>query len=188
MSLETFLLSYGYLAIFAGILLEGDATLLAAGFLARRGYVALPWVLLIAALAALAKDHIIFNMGKRGRTSILLRKPKWRTRARKVRRALERHRLLMSLAFRFLPGVAVATPLSLGTGGMLHRRFILFDLAGVATWAVCVGLTGYAIGGVVERMKADIDSYAMWFIPALILAGLLVWLYRARASASPRGE
>ncbi len=188
MSAEAFLLTYGYLAVFAGILLEGDATLLAAGFLARRGYMVLPWVLLIAAMAAFAKDHIIFNMGKQGRTSILLRKPKWRIRARKVRRALERHRFLMALVFRFLPGIAVATPLSLGTGGMLHRRFILFDLAGVATWTVCVGFTGYAVGGVVERMKADINSYAMWFVPTLILAGLLVWLYRARVSVPPRGE
>ena len=50
MSLREFLAQYGYLAVFAGTLLEGEVILVLAGFAAHQGYLQLPVVMLVASL------------------------------------------------------------------------------------------------------------------------------------------
>lgn len=180
MAVETFLFSYGYLAVFAGVLLEGDVVLLAAGYLAERGYLDLTSVLLTAAVAASIKDHVIFGMGKLGGESMLLRKPKWYRRVKRIRRLLEFHRVWMTLAFRFLPVVAIATPLALGIGGMSRKRFVLWDLIGVGLWCCIVVLAGSGIGRTVDWLLTDGRSYEIWLLLILILLGGATWLYRVR--------
>ena len=51
------LLHYGYFFVFLGTVFEGDATLLTAAFLARRGHLDLLWVLALATLATLLADE-----------------------------------------------------------------------------------------------------------------------------------
>lgn len=186
MTFETFLVTYGYLAVFAGALLEGDAALLAAGYLARRGYLDLTSVVVVAALGALIKDHIIFGVGKLGGEPVLARKPKWYRRVKKIRRLLRRHHVLMALTFRFLPVVAMATPLALGIGGTSYRRFLALDLVGVVIWGVVVGLAGSAIGHAVEWIEPDVMPYAKGLLLALVLAGSAAWLYRAKPAAQSK--
>jgi membrane protein DedA with SNARE-associated domain len=186
MTFEMFFLTYGYLAVFAGALLEGDATLLAAGYLARRGYLDLTSVVVVAALGALVKDHIIFGVGKLGGEAVLARKPKWYRRVKKIRRRLRRHHALVALTFRFLPVVAIATPLALGIGGTSYRRFVVLDLVGIVIWAVVVGFAGSAIGHAVEWIGPGGMPYAKGILLALVLAGAAAWLYRARQAAQSK--
>ncbi len=183
MTLETFLLAYGYFAVFVGTLLEGDATLLAAGYLVRRGYLELGSVLLIAALGALVKDQIIFGVGRLGGESILLHRPKWYRRVIKIRRLLRRHHVLMAFSFRFLPVVAMATPLAWGIGRMSYKRFIVLDLVGVFIWVTIVGLVGVAIGQTVEWIIADAKQYEIVLLLVFAIAGLVGWLFRIRSAA-----
>ena len=50
--MTTFAASYGYLAVFFGTLFEGEIILVAAGFAAQRGLLALPGVIAIAIVGA----------------------------------------------------------------------------------------------------------------------------------------
>jgi membrane protein DedA with SNARE-associated domain len=43
MSLESCVQSYGYLALLGGAFIEGETTVLIAGFLAHNGYFQFPW-------------------------------------------------------------------------------------------------------------------------------------------------
>ena len=47
-NLEILVSAYGYPALFIGTFLEGETILVIAGFLAHRGYLELPWVIVIA--------------------------------------------------------------------------------------------------------------------------------------------
>jgi membrane protein DedA with SNARE-associated domain len=47
MTLESVLTTYGYFALMIGTFLEGETILIAAGFLAHRGYLELPWVIFL---------------------------------------------------------------------------------------------------------------------------------------------
>ena len=65
MSLATLLEHYGYLAVFVGTFAEGESMLLLGGYAAHMGYLALPWVLATAYVAAVASDQLYFRLGKR---------------------------------------------------------------------------------------------------------------------------
>jgi membrane protein DedA with SNARE-associated domain len=52
--IEHWISRYGYLAVFLGTFLEGDTTLVLAGFTAHRGYLGLPQVIAAACAGTLA--------------------------------------------------------------------------------------------------------------------------------------
>lgn len=59
------ILRYGYAMIFLAAAAEGDATLLAATFLARRGYLHLDVVMLVAATATITINQAYCWIGRR---------------------------------------------------------------------------------------------------------------------------
>ena len=48
MTLESFVVTYGYLALLTGALLEGETIVIIAGIMAHSGYLQLPWVIGVA--------------------------------------------------------------------------------------------------------------------------------------------
>lgn len=58
MSLESLVTSYGYPAVLVGTFLEGETILVLAGFLAHRGYLDLPLVILTAFLGTFTGDQL----------------------------------------------------------------------------------------------------------------------------------
>ena len=56
--MEALLLKYGYILLFLGVAVEGEAALLAAALLAHRGLFSLPIVILVAVAANLSLIHI----------------------------------------------------------------------------------------------------------------------------------
>src|SRR5215213_11804718 len=63
--LTELVLRYGYLMVFVGVLVEGDATLVAASFLAHRGELALSAVMAIAAVTSVTMNQVYFRLGRR---------------------------------------------------------------------------------------------------------------------------
>ena len=66
--MEHLLIKYGYFVLFLGVAVEGEGFLLAASFMAHRGYLYLPVVMLVALAANCAADQIYYLMARaRGR-------------------------------------------------------------------------------------------------------------------------
>ena len=81
MSLESFIQSYGYGALFLGTLLEGETALILAGLTAHMGLMKLPLVILVALLGSFLGDQFFFFLGRRKGAALLERHPVWRHRA-----------------------------------------------------------------------------------------------------------
>jgi membrane protein DedA with SNARE-associated domain len=65
---EHLLIKYGYFVLFLGVAVEGEGFLLASSFMAHRGYLHLPLVMLVALAANCAADQIYYLMARaRGR-------------------------------------------------------------------------------------------------------------------------
>ncbi len=64
MTLESFIQTYGYLALLVGTFLEGETILVLAGFAAHLGYLNLPWVILVAFVGTLSGDQLFFYLGR----------------------------------------------------------------------------------------------------------------------------
>ncbi len=66
--METLLIKFGYLVLFVGVAIEGEFVLLAAAYLAHRGYFNLILVILVATFANWAASQIYYAIARsRGR-------------------------------------------------------------------------------------------------------------------------
>lgn len=177
--IESLIETYGYTALLIGTFLEGETVLVAAGFAAHRGYLALPWVFLVAFVGSTAGDQFWFYVGRwRGRAYITSR-PRWAVRAEQLQARLTRFEIPIVLGFRFMYGLRTVTPLVLGASGYNPARFALLNVAGAAAWSVLVGTAGYVFGNAFELLIGDAKRYEMWMLCVVLVVGALFWVYRA---------
>ena len=94
MTLDYILNTYGYFALMIGTFLEGETMLVAAGFLAHRGYLELLWVIFFAFLGTLAGDQFYFFMGRAKGVDFIESKPGWKAKSTRVFEILKKHNLL----------------------------------------------------------------------------------------------
>jgi membrane protein DedA with SNARE-associated domain len=157
MALAHLLSQYGYLALFAGCLLEGETLPLLAGLAAHQGYLSLPLVMLVAFVGGALGDQIGFFIGRRYGVSILARWPSLDARAARVRHLIDRHAALLIVGVRFMYGLRLIGPVAIGMSDVPARRFIFFNLIGAALWAICVSSAGYFFGHAIEWLIADLE-------------------------------
>lgn len=178
--LETPIQSYGYAALFVGTFVEGETILVIAGFAAHRGWLSLPWVMVVAFCGSLAGDQLWFYVGRRKGIAFVAARPAWAQRADRVRMLTRgRYGVVVVLGFRFLYGLRSVTPLVLGASGYDMRRFTVLNVAGAAVWSVVVALAGYFFGQVAELVIEDVKRYELLLVVMLLLAGAVAWSWRA---------
>jgi membrane protein DedA with SNARE-associated domain len=167
--------TYGYAAVFAGTFVEGETVLLLAGYLAHRGYLSLPLVMLCALAGSVAGDQFFFLLGRLRGRPLLLRRPGWAARAAAVDRRLHRHRRAVLLSFRFLYGLRMLTPFVVGMGRMPARTFAVYNVLGALAWSAAVSGAGYLFGSTLELLFARAERYEHWAVAGLAGAGLAAW-------------
>ena len=180
MTLESFVVTYGYPALLAGSLLEGETIVIIAGILAHSGYLQLPWVIGIAFCGAFCADQAVFQVGKRKGKRFLEKRPHWEPRIDRIRRFLVGYQIIAVLGYRFIYGMRTITPIVIGASGFATRRFVLLNLCSTFLWAVVVASGGYFFGNVIEALLKDFRKYELAVILVIVVAVGGVWLYRYR--------
>jgi membrane protein DedA with SNARE-associated domain len=150
--LESLVARWGYAAILAGTFLEGETVLLAGGAMAHRGLLSLPWVIACAFAASFAGDQLWFWLKRRYGPRALERRPGWAAPAERVRGWLQRFGAAFVLAFRFIYGIRVLTPVLLGASGYPASRFAPLNAAGAAVWSCTVASIGWGLGEGLTRL------------------------------------
>lgn len=134
----------------AGLPVPGETALLAAGGLVAAGHLALPVVIAVAAIAAIAGDTIGYWLGRRGGRAFLLRDGLLADhRRRAVRRAdgfFERHGTATVFLGRWIPGVRVVAAVMAGATRMPWKRFAIANALGAVAWAGTVATTAMLLG------------------------------------------
>jgi membrane protein DedA with SNARE-associated domain len=159
MTLTEFVTTYGYLAVLAGALLEGESILLLAGFAAHQGMLSLPLVLLIAFVGGTVGDQGFFWLGRRWGGRLLERYPVLRLRTARVATLLQRWDAALVFGVRFMYGLRIAGPIAMGALGVSRARFFCFNMLGAAVWAVLVGGAGYLMGETLQMILGEIEGY-----------------------------
>ncbi|NCS64838.1 MAG: DedA family protein [Hydrogenophilales bacterium CG03_land_8_20_14_0_80_62_28] len=170
--------AYGYLAVFAGTLLEGETILLAAGFAAHQGL--LDWwaVVAVAFVGGTLGDQLAFLLGRWKGNAIIARFPALSRRAPQVHRLLERYDLVLILIIRFLYGLRIAGPLIMGSSRIPPLRFSYLNMIGAVIWAVLVAGVGYAFGAATTSMFGHLKHIEETVLLVILTAGLAIWLWR----------
>ena len=181
MSLTGLIADYGYAALFAGTLLEGETVLILAGFAAHQGYLQLHWVILIALLGGFLGDQFYFWMGRWRGTWVLSRFPGLVPVYERANVLIERYHEVLIVGIRFLYGLRSVGPLAYGMSTLQPWRFMLFNALGAVIWAIGFGGAGYLFGQAMELWLHDLKRVEEALLFAILLVGMVFWIWRRRS-------
>jgi membrane protein DedA with SNARE-associated domain len=179
MDLGALIETHGYWVLALGCLLEGETVLLLAGVAAYRGYLELPWVIGIAAVAGFAGDQFYFWLGRHHAARVMARWPWVAGQARRVQGLIERHHAWLIVGVRFAYGLRIAGPILLGTAPIPALRFALFNAIGALLWAALIGGLGWLAGTAVQRLLGEVHRIEAWLFVAFAALALGVRFARA---------
>jgi membrane protein DedA with SNARE-associated domain/rhodanese-related sulfurtransferase len=177
------LLTYGYLLLFAWILVEqfgiplpATPILLAAGALSAQHELSFPLALAAALAAALIADSTWFLIGRRYGHHVLRLLCKLSLEpticVRRTQDSLGRRRDVTLLIAKFVPGLATLAPPVAGQNGMGYGRFLLFDGIGATLWVSVLLTLGRFFGDLLRR-DPSLLNWAGRFSGALLVLGIL---------------
>lgn len=191
---------WGYLAIFLVVAVDGffpvmpgEIVLITAGVLAASGEQSLLAVMAVAAVGALAGDHVSYAIGRSAgqrAAQRLLRGGRGRAALSWAGRALHQRGGLVIVAFRFVAGGRTATTLMAGTVCYPLPRFTPFDAVAAVLWTLYAGLLGYWAGRVFEGRPLIGLLVGLGISLAVMVLGEAVrlWLRQARGAGASSAE
>lgn len=167
-----------YIILFLGSLVEGESIVLTASFLAYTGFLSLPKVMMIAFIATLCADQILFYVGRFYGPGLLERRPKLKEKSKRIFELLHKYNTPFILGFRFVYGIRTASPLIIGAAGIDIKRFAVLNFLAAVIWTVisCLGgyLLGYLFADMIEDAIHNVGHYQK--IVFLSVAGILVFV------------
>ncbi len=192
--LRNALVQYGYWAVGATLLAEnagipvpGETILLLASFLAYSQHeLQLPWIIVVATIAATIGDNIGFALGYYGGRPLLTRyQAVFRIQNKTVIRAEElfaRYGAATVFFARFLFGMRIiAGPLAGGLR-MPWRKFMIFNFLGAAVWVTVISSAGYLFGRHWERLVRDMKRFDIAVALLVLVAAAFLWWRHRRES------
>jgi membrane protein DedA with SNARE-associated domain len=156
MLIEDLIRQYGLWAVFFGVMIEGDLTLLFAGVLAHYGLFSFSEAFLISTLGGFIGDLISYLIGYTGKERI--KNSNFYQRAQpQLQRLSARFGIYSIFLVKYVYGLRTASAVFFGFAHMRFRRFTPLTLASCAAWSlVLIGL-GYffsgAIGVIIGRVR-----------------------------------
>jgi membrane-associated protein len=171
----------------AGIPVPGETILLLASFLAYSEHnLRLPWIILIATIAATLGDNLGFALGYYGGRPLLTR---YQTLFKIRTRTLERGEKLFArygpvtvLFARFVFGLRVVAGPMAGVLRMPWRKFTIFNFLGAALWVTVISSAGYLFGQHGDRLVRGVKQFDITVLVLVILAAAALW-WRSRHEA-----
>jgi membrane-associated protein len=191
--LRNAVVQYGYWAVGAALLAEnagipvpGETILLLACFLTySEQNLKLPWIILVATIAATLGDNLGFAVGFYGGRPLLARyQALFRIQNRTLERGEElfaRYGAVTVFFARFVFGLRIiAGPLA-GVLRMPWRKFMIFNFLGAALWVTVIAGAGYLFGQHWERLQQDVKRIDVSIVILLFVAVAFLWWRSRRA-------
>ena len=185
------MVQYGYWAVGGALLLEnagvpvpGETILLLACFLAYSEHdLRLPWIMLVATLAATVGDNLGFALGYYGGRPLLARyQSLFRIENKTVQRGEElfaRYGAVTVFLARFVFGMRVIAGPMAGVLRMPWRKFTVFNFLGATLWVTTISGVGYLFGQHWERLAGEVKRIDIAAAILLVIVAVLLW-WRSR--------
>jgi membrane protein DedA with SNARE-associated domain len=190
-SIHAFLVSYGLIVVYLGVIVEGESVLIAAGFLAHQG-VMNPWAVFFAAFAgSMTGDQLLFYAGRYFAGTRFVERRTARPIFASVLARVQRNPVLFTLAVRFIYGARTVGPMAIGIAGVRPLLFTGLNVIAAAVWAGLFTSIGYLSGQTIERFAGRLQGpeVKIAIAGAIVIAALLVLHFgRAWLSTRPRPQ
>ena len=183
---EHILLTYGYMLLFAWVLVEqlgiplpAAPVLLAAGALSAEHEISFSLALLAGLVGALIADSSWFLIGRRYGHHVLRLLCKLSleptTCVRRTQDSIGRRRAITVVIAKFVPGLSLLAAPVAGQNGMSLGSFLFFDIIGVTLWVGALLTAGRFFGDLLRRSQNLLDL-AGRFSGVLLFLGILGFL------------
>ena len=180
MNIVPYIQAYGYWAMLVGGFLQGELVLILGGFVAHRGYLDLPLVILVGLAGCLTADLFYFSLGRLKGRSLLEKRTSWKPQVTRVHELLDSYDSLFIIGFRFLYGIRAISLIVLGTSEVKISKFLLLNTISASIYTALLGICGYLFGIAMAILFRDIQRYEIWAIMAIALLGTAFWIYHRR--------
>jgi len=144
--LQSTIHNYGYYAVLAGAILEGETILLIAAMSASQGLLDLKWIIALSTLSATTGDNLYFWLGRMQGKVVLKAMPQLEPRLIRFNQILERWHTPAILSLRFLYGLRIVGPMAVGMSGFSPLLFLGIDAFGALIWSIFFSCLGYTFG------------------------------------------
>lgn len=184
--------SYGYWAIFLGVLLEdfglptpGETLLIAGAMLAGLGNFKIQWVVILGLGGAIIGDNIGYAIGYFGGRKLVLKYGHYvflkEERLHKLELFFENHGGKVVAIARFIEGMRQFNGIVAGLSRMKWSRFLSFNILGAALWVGFWVSISYFLGNNLAVIFARIKGVELYVLSALgFLASFLIAYYLIR--------
>lgn len=175
MSPEVLLAKFGYLAVFFGTFLEGEAILVAAGFFAERGYLDVTTVGLVAFAGAYGGHLFWFWLGRRHGVRLLDRYPRMKRHLGASIRMFERYGASAIIITQWLYGLRITCAVIIGMSRISLVKFLVYEAISCAAWAAIITALGYYFGRAVERVLGQVAHVEKYGLLVIVVGAIAVW-------------
>lgn len=163
---QTIIVDYGHFLVFLGTFLEGEVIVIVAGYLAKQGLLNIYLVILMSIMGTILCDQLIFLLGHFYGERILKRFPK--EKIEKAKKMVRKYDSLYILAFRFIYGLRIISPIILGASKVSILKFAVLNIVSSILWATVFAFGGYFIGQVFGQVAGQIEiGLGLFFIAAI---------------------
>jgi membrane protein DedA with SNARE-associated domain len=186
-----FVIHYGYILLFAWVLLEqgglpipATPLLIAAGAIASQGKMYFALAIFIPAVASVLADTFWYSFGKRRGGAVLnllcriALEPD--SCVRRTESIFSRYGARTLLICKFVPGLNTAAPTLSGMVSVEFPRFLLFDALGALLWTGAYVGVGFIFGKQLDRAAAYAKGIGSWFLVLFALGVIFYVFYRWR--------
>lgn len=177
MSPETLLQDFGYLAVFLGCFLEGEAILVAAGFFASRGYIDPIAVATVGFVGAYAGHIFWFWLGRVHGVKLLERYPKMKRHFGKGIRIFERYGAAAIILTQWLYGLRITCAVIIGMSRISLVKFFVYQAVSCAIWVVVVTAGGFYFGRAIESLLGRVEHIEKYGLIAIVAVAAGFWLW-----------
>ncbi|SRR5579884_1670527 len=184
--LSDWLATWGYVGVFIcvfignlGIPVPEETVLLAAGFLAGRGDLALEPLYLVGIGSAVTGDCCGFFFGRTGGQRLFQRLSERfafvRSRYQRLQVFFNVHGSKAVFMARFIAGARFMAGPMAGAAGMSFLRFLGWNVSGALIWCSLIITIGYVVGDELEAVSHLIHTAGYWVALGLVLFLTIVW-------------
>lgn len=167
--MESFILSFGLVALFIGMLLEGELLFITGVILAKMGHFSLSGALIAIYLGAVGHDWIFYLLGKKQGQSFFTKRPSLKKKLDFILVPFNKNPWFFFLSYRFLIGFRMIILALFGVNGVSTKQFIGISLLSNALWVSFYGFTGYYFADTVIANIEWINAHKIWLISSVVL-------------------
>ncbi|BAP58721.1 DedA family protein [Candidatus Tachikawaea gelatinosa] len=148
-NINTFIIQYGYLALFIGSLIEGETIILIGGIAVNQGLLNFYGSVIVVIIGGFIGDQFLFWIGRIYGDKIFKKFNQYNYYIIKLHNLIHKYPNLIVIGVRFMYGLRIIGPIIIGNSYLRSIKFMILNVIGTSIWATFCITIGYFSGAII---------------------------------------